>query len=661
MKGARQPGLLAKAEAESGKMGGPNQYALGDHGILIWTEGAYPGGVYHFTGEGNLQKLTTPKGGTIRNLDNANDKFHAIIEIGQGQSRFDLGLVGSNWRNFDFRHESRLGVTTIYDPDYLAMLVALDPGFVRVMDFMGANDNETTSFEERPQWADMTWRKPCVEACMELCVEIGDITGEQPDLWVNPPVLWNEPDFRKLAELIKAYIRFEARVYGEYSNEVWNGQFEQYGQNHDLAINDPQYADETNIFYRGRARYAHMSGLLAKAFNEILGRDRVRGVLCGHVADPSKHGVGLRWLKRNKPELLTELWGLGMAPYFGNSPMMARNDLTVDDFFDKPYEYEKKGVITRGEHYMMDRADSTKGFDAEGKVLGHTGQCIADAYEYKLVPCMYEYGKDFGADILMEPDPNKPGSMRQVKVNGKIVTPSQDVKIVASKDVRMRPAIRKNHENWFESGGQQCAYFVGTASQYGRFTWGATWGILELQAPIFLELCDLTREFVEQEDVKMPKIDAFGIINGKQIPLNDNVDLEGKGTIEFTCDVQVTSFKLQVYKGDKVEGTPVHAIVEKQKPYRLFGDDGIWNLGNGKFTILAIAYKADAELSRLAFHLEVGEDELERLRLQVNDLMHENGTLKSQLQDMQGQIELLDRELDSAKTKLNIIRETVGS
>ncbi len=648
IKSAREPGEYGRAESKAGSMGGVNGYPSGDFGQIIWTEGAYPANAeYLFTGEGNLTKLILPAGGTIVSLENNGGRFKAVLKSGGG-SRFDIGMQGSGWSNFDLRRIEDRDEVGIFSPDFLKMCKTLKPRYFRFMDWAKANNNKKQTFEERITPLHMVWKEVPYEIQILLCILC------ECDAWINTPIAWGKADFDKLAALVKGLVDFKGIVYSEVSNEVWNGQFDQHLDNHKLAIVDPQYADETNIYYQARARYGHMAGLLCESMRLALGDSRVHGILAGHYVDMSKHRVALNWLKRNHPDLLAGIWGLAIAPYFGDSEYMDRNDLTVDSFFG-PYSYvsKKSGATISGANYLLDKAQGTRLKNSDGG-LTYAGQFIGDCKQWGKVPCAYEAAKDFGSTILMEPDPAAPGKMRQVKVDGKIVTPSQDAKIAAAKDVRIRQPIRVHYTNWKESGGGPFTVFLATNSQYGRFVWGSTWDMTVLDAPAFLEYGELIASEVE---TPMAKIDAVGVnlATGIRFPLSGVVDPKDF-TIEFTCDQAVTQFQLQVFAGTQTNNAPLSAVVEKQKPFRLFGDTTPWGLGNGDFVVQAIAYNKATEVARVTFPITVGVDRVKELEEQLvlvtsdrDHLLKLKGTMDGQIHDLESELVAVRSSIDKLK------------
>jgi hypothetical protein len=628
LKSARVPGLITKPESA---LGG-NEYPPGDFGMVVWTDAAHAAGNYVLTGTGNLRALTFPwKGGEILESEIVpGERFRIKIKY-TNKSQFALGFVGSNWGNLDLRYEQNESLTQVFAPWFMDLCVSLDPDFFRFMDWAQANNSEQKSFEEFTRVEQPTWRQVPWLIQLMLCVEVGKRTGRQPDAWINVPLYWGQSDFEKLARVVAEYTDFEGYVYPGYSNELWNGQFKQFAWNRTLAIADPLFGDLTNIEYRPRARAVYMMCLMAQVFHEIL-PGRTRGVIEGHAGDAGKHRIGISWMKSRFPEMLTGIYGLAIAPYYGdiNKDFFHRDDLTLDEIF----QHLMKQVVLR---------------DARPESGTETSKAFLDAKQNGWVPLAYEWGPDFGAAILMEPDPDNPGKMRKVLVNGKVVTPSQDVKIAAKKDPRIRESLRWMFENWFQNGGGPLGIFV-LHSVYERFQWGFTWDPLD--APAFVEAREMGIKYKEKP--AMAKVDAVGVRldSGVKFPLN--APIRGDGwTIEFTADKAVTSFRLQVYRGTEL----LHAIVEKQKPYRLAGDSTAWNFGRGEFKVVAIAYDRDVEIGRMEFPLQVGLS-AEELEQQVADLQRLKGVMEGQIHDLESELVGVRSSLDKLKADITRILQS---
>jgi hypothetical protein len=93
---------------------------------------------------------------------------------------------------------------------------------LRMMDWMETNDSALATWADRPLPSDVTWAGGVpVEVMVQLANEL------ETDIWVNMPHLADDDFLRQFAELVKDRLDPALKVYVEFSNEVWNWQFEQ--------------------------------------------------------------------------------------------------------------------------------------------------------------------------------------------------------------------------------------------------------------------------------------------------------------------------------------------------------------------------------------------------------------------------------------------------
>ena len=95
---------------------------------------------------------------------------------------------------------------------------------LRFMDWMRTNDSTIRTWSERPKVTHATWnrRGVPVEVMMSLATRL------RAEPWVNIPHLADDDYVRRFATLVRDTLPEEFRVWLEYSNEVWNSQFDQH-------------------------------------------------------------------------------------------------------------------------------------------------------------------------------------------------------------------------------------------------------------------------------------------------------------------------------------------------------------------------------------------------------------------------------------------------
>jgi hypothetical protein len=94
---------------------------------------------------------------------------------------------------------------------------------LRFMDWMQTNNSPVARWADRPTLEDATWtvKGIPVEVMCDLANRL------KTDAWFCVPHRADDDYVRRLAQAIKSRLAPGRKIYVEYSNEVWNGQFEQ--------------------------------------------------------------------------------------------------------------------------------------------------------------------------------------------------------------------------------------------------------------------------------------------------------------------------------------------------------------------------------------------------------------------------------------------------
>lgn len=95
---------------------------------------------------------------------------------------------------------------------------------VRFMDWMHTNGSTITHWSERPTLKHATCSKHGVP--VEHMIALANTLRADP--WFCMPHLADDAYVRKFAQMVREQLRPELKVWIEYSNEVWNGQFAQH-------------------------------------------------------------------------------------------------------------------------------------------------------------------------------------------------------------------------------------------------------------------------------------------------------------------------------------------------------------------------------------------------------------------------------------------------
>jgi len=142
------------------------------------------------------------------------------------------------------------------------------------------------------------------ELMIDLC------NRQKVDPWFCVPHLASDDFVKQFAALVRKKLDKERKVYVEYSNECWNGQFAQARycaeQGAKLGLSKNRY--EGQLRY-----YSQRSVEVFDVWEKELGKDRLVRVLATQSANPWTGTTVLDW--KNAHERAD---AVAIAPYFGN-------------------------------------------------------------------------------------------------------------------------------------------------------------------------------------------------------------------------------------------------------------------------------------------------------------------------------------------------------
>ena len=280
-------------------------------------------------------------------------------------------------------------------------------------------------------------------ACSLLSAEPLELT--------NIPHLADDEYVRQLASAVREKLPEEFRVWVEYSNEVWNGQFKQYEE-----VGRCASATGKKEFGAAMICYSERADQVFRTWRAAFGESasRVVRVVGSQAVNP--------WVSKNilkHAKLYERADALAIAPYFGfiarrkNEAERAR--LSVDE------------LLSRTEREILPKAIEHIKAQAE----------VAERYGLDLVA--YEGGQHYSAAGGVE--------------NNEKITALFDA---INRHPRMKDLYLRYLEAWSQSGGRLFMHYndVGPYTKWGR------WGLKEYpdqpraDAPKF----DAVMEFIEQ-------------------------------------------------------------------------------------------------------------------------------------------------------------------
>lgn len=304
----------------------------------------------------------------------------------------------------------------------------------RFMDWMHTNGSKIQSWSDRPTLQNATFSKKGVpvEWMIDLC------NRQNADAWFCMPHLADDDYIRNFARIVMAKLNPKLKIYIEYSNELWNSQFQQTRYSWEKA-KELGLGNKERPWEGGGQYYSKRSMEIFKIWEEVFGsRERLIRVLAWQSGNTW-------WMERiilPYQDACKHADALAIAPYVSmNVPRQGKN-LTADAVsqwsIDKTMDY-------------MESQSLPKSIDA----IRRTKE-VAD--KYGLLLLAYE------------------GGQHMVGVGG-----GQDNDAMTNlfhqcnAHPRMGTIYKKYFDAWTATGGDLFCYF----SSVGRWSKWGSWGILQ--------------------------------------------------------------------------------------------------------------------------------------------------------------------------------------
>jgi hypothetical protein len=302
---------------------------------------------------------------------------------------------------------------------------------IRFMDWMQTNDSKIASWNQRPRKESFNQTENGVS--LEHMIELANELSSRP--WFNIPHQADDEYVRNFARQVKRDLDPSLSVYVEYSNEVWNGIFEQaaYAARMGLDLGLSKNPFEAQLRY-----YSQRTSEIIRIWEDVFAEDRSRviGVYATQGANPWTSSTVLDWKDAKK---FADV--LAIAPYFGNS----LGDPT-----------RQNEVATWSVDRVIEALRSE--VESDNKKLIATQATIASERKLQLVA--YEGGQHLVGY----------GGAENNEALSKLF-------FVANRDPRMKDIYLSHLNNWREAGG---GLYVLFNSMTPPNKWGS-WGLLETE------------------------------------------------------------------------------------------------------------------------------------------------------------------------------------
>jgi len=424
---------------------GSDGWPVGDFGLMLLAQPGLPG-IYKlsFTGQAEVA-LVASSDTSLANLRYDAAQNRTTADVLRGSAGENMVLTFSHTGpGIKALKVVRPGYDAQNPPLFTTEFLQHIGRFqtLRFMDWLRTNNSQVST------WADRSTESTHYAAASGVPWEhiIALANQTRKDIWINIPARADDDYVYQLATLLKSRLNAGSKIYVEYSNEVWNGSFSQFGINRDLAWQALQanagavlaYDGSTDLNILGMRRVAQRGKEISDIFRAVYGDaamlTTVRPVLASQVVQPYVARVGLDFINAVYGPPARYFHALAGAPYFNLGPQQQTDGLTA------------AGVLQA----MSDSIDALPEVNQFEKNM-------ALARWYGLSFLAYEGGSDtFG-----------PGSIAAKKA--------------ASLDPQMLALCQRYLRTWFGQGGGLFMWFTA-----GAGNWDTRYGTWELTPDLAL-------------------------------------------------------------------------------------------------------------------------------------------------------------------------------
>lgn len=341
----------------------------------------------------------------------------------------------------------------VFYPVFLDRLRAYS--VLRFINWMQTNHSPVSNWSQRTPLSARAWTVASGVPA-EVFFELANRVDAHP--WLTIPHKADDAYVRKLAQMAKARLNPDLRVYVEHSNEVWNSQFAQQAYVAQQAAAQVPPIDQIQY-------HALRSRTIGGIFKDELGSSRVVTVLGAQAGNIGTGSIALNYLK-NRFKGATGIDALAIAPYFAVTP--------------KPKEAGTYTAMTLDALFAFVRSTTLPGLAA----MLNSYNSLAKANKLPLIA--YEGGQHL-AGIQ--------GAENSADLTALF--------LAFNRDPRIKQIYLDYLAGWKRAGGELFVHY----HDVGRFGKWGSWGALEYvdqtrsAAPKF----DALQTFIEQNPVWWPK------------------------------------------------------------------------------------------------------------------------------------------------------------
>lgn len=316
-----------------------------------------------------------------------------------------------------------------FTPEYLNYLK--DFSTIRFMAMSGITRNPESHWSERPHLQEATWGGGYGARGAPLEIQVDLANRMQTDAWFNLPHAADDEYIRNFASYVRDQLHPQARIYVEYTNEVWNTSFSHSEYTQKKGI---EAGFNINSVEAGYQYYIKRAGEVFAIWEQVFGgRERLIRVIGSWDTRPD---ISKKFLGEYGGAQIADV--MAIAPYFGGNTKGYRESTTVDQIFD-----------------LTTAKDS---FRSLPQILDHVREQAKIAHHYGLKLIAYEGGQGL-VDWATRESTQHPNPLF----------------FAANRDPRMGELYTQLLEGWKAAGGELFMAF----SSPRTCQWFGCWGLKE--------------------------------------------------------------------------------------------------------------------------------------------------------------------------------------
>ena len=420
-----------------------------------------------YEGEGNINY-----GLSARKNQELSRQGRDVIEVNPSKAGILLSITdtdpnktGNYIRNIKVVpeiYESSVNTET-FNPKFVEKIQPFSS--LRFMDWMETNNSEQEHWFDRPKAEDARYSE--VGAPVEIMVELANQTDTDP--WFTMPHKATDEYVANFAQYVKNNLEPDLKVYVEYSNEVWNGQFGQH-----KWANQQAQQEWSNSDLKGTDWYSKRTTEVVKIWDNVFAQDseRVVGVMGAQAGNlwVGKRTLDYEWSDAPLSHSDTGIDAIAIAPYFGGYLGKPENSSQVES-----WTKDSDGGLNKLFQELT-----------VGGVIDGSPEGGALAQAYRNMERYANLAQQQGLDLLAYEGGQHLVGFRGIENNQAIT----DLFIAANRDQRMGMIYKDYLTKWFETGGGLFANYsdVGKATKWG--SWGSLESIYQNGSPKYDAIVD---------------------------------------------------------------------------------------------------------------------------------------------------------------------------